>query len=136
MKKRTCCICHYIKNIKEFYKDKIYNGKQYYKNSCKICYHFAAGRGINKKDYKKIFDEQNGKCAICNQSKILISDHDHKTGKVRGLLCTNCNLSLGMVENLGFFKYALLYLKRKPYKIEYYHQPIKVRKFPNGSEKE
>lgn len=54
-------------------------------------------------DYDQIFTEQNGCCAICgkHQSEFktrLAVDHSHKTGQVRGLLCTNCNTKLGWWE--------------------------------------
>lgn len=67
--------------------------------------------------YDKLFVVQKGKCAICkaHQSKIkkkLCVDHDHTTGKVRGLLCGKCNTGLGFfkdrIENLSG---AILYLK-------------------------
>jgi hypothetical protein len=45
---------------------------------------------------QKIFVEQNGRCGICNKpeeyfQKRLAVDHNHKTGRVRGLLCFRCN---------------------------------------------
>ncbi|GAH13602.1 unnamed protein product, partial [marine sediment metagenome] len=39
-------------------------------------------------------------------------DHDHETGKTRGLLCSRCNLMLGAIENERFHKAAEAYLKR------------------------
>lgn len=58
---------------------------------------------ITLKDYVKIFDQQNGVCAICLQKcktkKSLSVDHDHKTGKVRGLLCNRCNRAIGMFQD-------------------------------------
>ena len=52
--------------------------------------------GIGSHAYDMLFAQQGGKCAICDrhQSEFkrgLSIDHDHKTGKVRGLLCTRCN---------------------------------------------
>lgn len=52
-------------------------------------------------DYKKLFDLQNGLCAICNLSSVknLAVDHCHITGKVRGLLCAKCNMGIGAFED-------------------------------------
>jgi len=61
--------------------------------------------GISLDDYNELLALQSGKCAICgkHQSKFsypLHVDHDHKTGKVRGLLCSGCNGGLGHFEKL------------------------------------
>ena len=53
---------------------------------------------ITEEQYEKISQKQGHKCAICNCRQLyqrLSVDHDHKTGMVRGLLCTNCNRGLG-----------------------------------------
>ena len=60
--------------------------------------------GITLDDYNKMFNEQGGKCAICqrHQNKLtrtLCVDHDHKTNKVRALLCVTCNTDVSVVEN-------------------------------------
>jgi len=51
--------------------------------------------------YFKMLTKQGGVCAICkNKSRdgnFLHFDHDHVTGKWRGLLCDNCNRTLGMM---------------------------------------
>ena len=57
--------------------------------------------GISLQDYDRLCREQKNTCAICSQKKegeMLIVDHNHKTKKFRGLLCSNCN------KGLGFFK--------------------------------
>ncbi|KKN26953.1 hypothetical protein LCGC14_0869490 [marine sediment metagenome] len=51
-----------------------------------------------------MFSTQNGECAICGThsselDQALSVDHDHSTGKVRGLLCNSCNLMLGLVKD-------------------------------------
>ena len=57
------------------------------------------GKGASKY-YKVKGKEQNGKCAICGKEpKLKLSlDHNHKTGKWRGLLCNSCNLGLGLFQ--------------------------------------
>jgi len=61
--------------------------------------------GITVEYYKELFIQQGGECAICRkpQSEFnypLHVDHDHQTGKVRGLLCSGCNTGLGHFEKL------------------------------------
>ncbi len=61
--------------------------------------------GITQHEYNEILAYQDGKCAICKTEKPkghsnkLYVDHDHKTGKVRGLLCSRCNSILGYCED-------------------------------------
>lgn len=68
------------------------------------------------KIYKRLFKEQEGCCAICgrHQSEFkhaLAIDHNHKTGKIRKLLCVRCNTKLGHLEDLKFIERADIYLK-------------------------
>jgi len=64
--------------------------------------------GITLDEYDKMFAQQGGRCAICgskpnvydkngNLRRIAV-DHDHKTGRVRQLLCSPCNTSIGLVK--------------------------------------
>lgn len=58
---------------------------------------------ITYKEYELILKCQNYKCAICGRTpeenkKMLAVDHNHKTGKNRGLLCSSCNICLGFIE--------------------------------------
>lgn len=54
---------------------------------------------------------QHGLCAICKKEmKLPQVDHDHKTNRVRGLLCSRCNVRLATVEDANFLKLALAYL--------------------------
>jgi len=63
--------------------------------------------GISEEEYDEIFEKQSGVCAICKDKPTgtLHIDHDHVTGKVRGLLCHRCNTSMGLMkenkDNLG-----------------------------------
>jgi hypothetical protein len=70
------------------------------------------------KEFRKSsdFDEMKSRhgnvCNICgkNQKKKELSiDHDHQTGKIRGLLCTACNVALGHLDNTSWFEKAMLY---------------------------
>jgi hypothetical protein len=72
--------------------------------------------------YREQFSRQNGVCAICNKSETTIIhgkvilmpvDHDHQTGKARGLLCTKCNRGLGLFrDDKNLLKSAIEYLQK------------------------
>lgn len=73
---------------------------------------------MSLKQYNEIFVKQNGCCAICkkHQSELSITlavDHNHETGKIRGLLCQNCNRALGhFQDNINTMQNAILYIKK------------------------
>lgn len=73
--------------------------------------------GITLEEYNKKLEQQDYRCAICLTDKPvgnghLHVDHDHKTGKVRGLLCHHCNTSLGgFKDDLEIIGKAIEYLK-------------------------
>lgn len=65
---------------------------------------------------RELIIRQNNKCAICGvdfkNEKLICTDHDHKTNKVRMLLCMNCNFLLGhSKDNINILKNAIIYLK-------------------------
>lgn len=69
--------------------------------------------GLTEEQYNAILTEQEGKCGICRRYRKLSVDHDHKTGKNRGLLCSNCNSGLGLFEeNLNVLNCAKVYLTK------------------------
>ena len=60
-----------------------------------------------------MYNDQGGCCAICKSPVLYLkvhTDHDHKTGKVRGLLCVSCNVGMHYVDKVGFLKLALEYI--------------------------
>lgn len=73
--------------------------------------------GLTEEEYIKIKLAQNNCCAICGWSffvKIECKDHDHKTGKFRGLICKDCNTLLGMVTDSTYtLKNAIKYLENR-----------------------
>lgn len=77
--------------------------------------------GITLEEYKEMVVNSGGKCNICgdvgftmnrNQRSPLVIDHCHATGKVRGLLCHNCNRALGLFkDNIQTLETAIRYLE-------------------------
>lgn len=104
-KEKACKLCghkftpqapseHYCS---DFCKRYAYVNKYYERN-----YH------ITLDEYLNLAEKQDFKCALCGQmnfamkdihSGALVVDHDHQTGKVRGLLCHNCNRALGLLAD-------------------------------------
>lgn len=66
--------------------------------------------------YEKILSSQNGLCALCGGppgQRRLAVDHDHQTGKVRALLCSNCNTGLGCFsEDVTLLQQAINYIMK------------------------
>lgn len=94
------------------------NSIDYQKNNPHKLFEFQTRKyGITPEIYEELLQKQNGVCAICKQkcnykSRLSI-DHSHVTGKVRGLLCGNCNTSIGKFQdNIEVLKSAISYLER------------------------
>jgi hypothetical protein len=124
---KQCLDCKKEKDESEFYNRHINNGRTVYtrkKTICKLCsnervkrwrataqgklarkkYNLAKAFGLTLEDWNKMLAEQNGKCAICRRefSQLKMTpfvDHDHITGRVRGLLCPVCNQFLGLIKD-------------------------------------
>ena len=131
---KTCTDCGVEKDINDFY----LRGGSYSPNSrkskCKECDKARVKRrhlenpdrtknndlmrtyGITLEEHTRMFEEQNGVCYLCKKPgdgrwKKLCVDHDHKTGKVRKLLCRSCNTALGQVgDNVDLLKAMIEYL--------------------------
>ena len=54
--------------------------------------------GLTLEEVTQILTD-HGHCDICNGAVLLCIDHDHSTGQVRGVLCRDCNLALGLVKD-------------------------------------
>jgi hypothetical protein len=78
--------------------------------------------GLSLEDYNAMLEEQGGVCAICAQPETAIRqgrvlplavDHNHKTGALRGLLCTACNIGIGsLAESTERLNAAIAYLDK------------------------
>ena len=72
--------------------------------------------GITFEDYQDMVSSQHGDCAICGlPTEELHVDHDHESGKVRGLLCKKCNMGIGLLgDSLNVLKKPIQYLEAPP----------------------
>lgn len=74
--------------------------------------------GLSYEEYVSKLEAQNYSCAICDKHESnftfkLAVDHDHESGKIRGLLCSNCNNGLGRFhDDLNKLQNAIEYLKK------------------------
>lgn len=121
---KTCNTCGQEKAAEQFYRYK--SGRLH--TNCYPCHNELAKRwysqhplvkrnadlrrkyGIGIEEYADLLEKQGGTCALCQQVETvsirgkvlpLAVDHDHASGRVRGLLCAQCNLTLGTAERLG-----------------------------------
>lgn len=74
--------------------------------------------GITTRQYDNLLVSQDGRCAICvtdvpgSRAEMFVVDHDHQTGRVRGLLCDACNKALGgFRDDPGLLDLAAVYLR-------------------------
>ncbi len=76
--------------------------------------HLQRKFGITIEHYEQLLAEQDGVCAICKEPPErtrLAVDHDHSTGAIRGLLCSDCNTAIGLLgDDPSTIQSALTYL--------------------------
>lgn len=81
------------------------------------------GKEFGLQEYNDLLVKQDNKCAICKRKEskkykkkrayMLAVDHCHKTGKIRGLLCSACNTAIGKFgDNIQRIKETISYLRR------------------------
>ena len=73
----------------------------------------ARALGIDDAEYERLLEAQGGHCALCPnvpKTRRLHVDHDHKTGRVRGLLCYRCNRALPTYLDSRWLYDAALYV--------------------------
>lgn len=76
---------------------------------------YRSRTGISADDYARMLQAQGGGCAICGnppRTRKLHADHDHATGKVRGLLCYRCNRALPSYVDARWLARAFEYVSR------------------------
>lgn len=136
MKKKICIKCNLNKELIDFPKRK--DSKDGTKNECKSCYSKRSSikaknkKYINQKsyywkkhynlsieDYNNLLIKQENRCLICGisfnnmKNRLIHIDHDHKTNKVRGILCNKCNCLLGCAnDDILILLNSIKYLER------------------------
>lgn len=125
---KICALCKEEKSLNLFGKVKTYNGLgvkyRSYCNPCRVVYNSANDKNhserivlsrrkiklksrynITPEDYKSQLSLQLGQCSLCSidlsklNRKNIHLDHNHTTGKLRGILCSTCNSGLGMFKD-------------------------------------
>jgi hypothetical protein len=132
-----CKKCGENKPLTDYYKTK--DRKSGHKTICKECikadplsetrkaymreygkeYHLKKTYDLTQEEYNNKLKEQNHKCDICGIDAVeapkqkLFVDHCHDTNKIRGLLCHNCNVSIGLLkESINTLTKAIAYLDK------------------------
>lgn len=113
---KRCIKCKEVKPISEFMVNKsTITGHGAWCFSCGIWVSMKNKYGVGREWYESIFSIQKGLCAICHQpsSDRLCADHDHSTGKMRGLLCQKCNAAIGhFKDSQSIIRSAIDYLNK------------------------
>lgn len=134
-----CINCNKLKRLSSF---ELRSDTKTYRKSCKKCENnrkslwysnnkvnvkiqqVAKKYGLSEKDYEILVKYHNKLCAICGKEedsidgrtklkKSLSVDHNHRTGKVRGLLCWRCNAMIGYAkEDIKNLKNGVKYLEK------------------------
>ncbi len=107
-----------IKNSRDQWREKnpdkrMEYSKKYVESGKHMTSRLKCHYGITNEEYAELLEKTNSKCYICKKllSKPCV-DHDHTNGQVRGILCSNCNLAIGLLyDNIEILQSAIDYLK-------------------------
>lgn len=112
---RICTQCERDLDVNEFPCYQLESGRTKRRNWCRQCINDAQrakNYGLSVDDYQNLVSDQNGLCKICSKQDSLVVDHCHETNKIRGLLCSQCNVGLGMFgDSVSTMLLAIDYLK-------------------------
>jgi hypothetical protein len=117
--KKICKKCNIEKEISYFYYD--LKSKDNFSGRCKECDKSRRFKNRFKmpkdfdyyKTFRKLEKINGGKCFICEKKdKKMCLDHNHKTKKIRGILCDSCNRGIGLLnDDIILLQKAIDYLK-------------------------
>jgi hypothetical protein len=132
---KVCKTCNFELELDKFSKGQ---GKYKKANVCKLCdaerrrmdyatlpsdkkleikkrqkvYEYKRTYGLPDDIAWKLANSRKGVCVICNETKLLVVDHCHTSGAVRGLICSHCNSVLGYAkDNIKVLENAIKYLE-------------------------
>jgi hypothetical protein len=136
---KTCTRCKETKELSAFSKGV---GRGGYIAACKECrnakrretgrkdncpvkareYRLKKTYGLKEEEYQEMHKQAGGCCEICGTQEEEVTkgrlcvDHNHKTGEIRGLLCSSCNTGIGLLkDNPALLEAAAAYLETKGY---------------------
>lgn len=97
-----------LKQVKASWKQRnrervLADGRAYYQRPEVKIARRAKRYGLTPEELTALIEAQNNKCALCDKRLARSHvDHCHATGRVRGVVCPRCNITLGMIEGAGF----------------------------------
>jgi hypothetical protein len=135
---KECSFCHVWRPLEDFYRR--LESSTGYTSQCRYCknekhpsrpiapeirrrYYLAHRYDMTPEEYEDLWEAQDGRCAICQKiahvmdlrtgsPRRLAIDHDHQTGKIRGLLCHDCNVAIGHLnDDVEILYKAISYLE-------------------------
>ena len=131
---KKCFKCDEDLKLKNFYSRlNKKSGTKYYQSKCIKCFNvydynsdknfkLKKAYGITLNEYNDLLSKQEGKCMICQSDnngfyrkkpRAFAVDHCHTTGKIRGLLCSDCNTGIGFLkDNIDLLNNAIKYLNK------------------------
>lgn len=126
---KRCSRCGNTKPISAFHKCRKY-GTQHWCKECRAAqariryqrrkqeyaeYRLFSRYGLSTAELEAILERQNHRCALCEErlaDRKPHIDHDHDTGRVRGVLCSECNTGLGKLKDSpALLRRAIAYLE-------------------------
>ncbi len=93
---------YYIKNQDRLYTQRVEYSHSDQGQKVRRTLYLKRRYNLSIKQHKQMYIDQNGCCAVCGEAVPygeVHTDHDHKTGEVRGLLCMGCNHMLGRAKD-------------------------------------
>ena len=105
-----CRGCHNAKHRKKYATESVEERKK--RQEANVRNHLTRKYGLTTEEFSAMMLKQNNKCKICEREMNLPQiDHNHTTGKIRGLLCNPCNMAIGLLkEDIKVFYNAISYI--------------------------